>query len=155
MSFTKKEQGLLKDLQSEEKMCAEKYRKAAQTANDPVLKEMFDQIGQEEEDHYETVTQMLNGVVPDPGKNDPGRQKKHAKSPEELRSQVGRTAKKQDEYLLDDLLATEKFVSGAYNKSVFSFSDEQARQVLSAIGQQEQHHGKQLSDYMQANSMYC
>lgn len=151
MSFTKKEQSLLKDLQSEEKMCAEKYRKASEMANDPVLKEMFDEIGRAEQDHYETVTQMLSGTVPAPQ----GVQAHRQKTAEQLKSTVGRNAKKQDEYLLDDLLATEKFVSGAYNATVFEFSDEKARQTLSSIQQQEQHHGKQLSDYMQANGMYC
>lgn len=32
--FDKKEQGLLKDLQNEEKLCVEKYRKAAENACD-------------------------------------------------------------------------------------------------------------------------
>ena len=42
-----------------------------------------------------------------------------------------------------------------YITAVFEFSDAKARQVLAAIQQQEQEHGKQLSDYMQANNMYC
>lgn len=151
MTFTKKEQSLLKDLQNEEKMCAEKYHKAAQAANDPLLQQMFDQIGQEEEEHYETVSQMLTGTVPESH----GVEKKREKSPETLKTKVSRAAKQQDQYLLNDLLATEKFVAGAYNTSVFEFSDEKARQALSGIQQQEQHHGKRLSDYMQANGMYC
>ncbi len=151
MTFTKKEQSLLKDLQNEEKLCAEKYRKAAESANDPLLQQMFDQIGQEEEEHYETVSQMLAGTVPEPR----GVEKKREKSSETLKSKVGRAAKQQDQYLLDDLLATEKYVAGAYNTSVFEFSDEKARQALSGIEQQEQHHGKRLADYMQANGMYC
>ena len=55
---------------------------------------------------------------------------------------------------LPDLLATEKYVAAVYNTSVFEFCDEKSRQVLSGIQQQEQHHGKQLADYMQANGMY-
>ena len=151
MTLTKKEQSLLKDLQNEEKMCAEKYQRAAENANDPLLKEMFNQIGQTEQDHYNTVTEMLAGNVPQPK----GVEAKRQKTAEQLKSQANRAGKKQDAYLLDDLLATEKYVSAAYNTSVFEFSDEQARQVLSGIQQQEQHHGKQLSDYMQANGIYC
>ena len=41
MNLTKKEQSLLKDLQNEEKTCAEKYHKAAEAACDPALKQMF------------------------------------------------------------------------------------------------------------------
>ena len=41
MTLTKKEQGLLKDLQHEEKLCAEKYHRAAEAACDPHLKSLF------------------------------------------------------------------------------------------------------------------
>ena len=113
-----------------------------------------DRIEKAEEGHYNTVTGMLAGEVPAPQK---GGQAKNAKQPsaEQLKSKAGRAGKKKDEYLLADLLATEKHVSAVYNTSVFEFGDEKARQVLSGIQQQEQHHGKQISDYMQANGMYC
>ncbi|GKI13990.1 hypothetical protein CE91St44_04750 [Oscillospiraceae bacterium] len=154
MTLTKKEQSLLKDLQHEEKLCAEKYHRAAEAACDPHLKSLFQQIEKAEEGHYNTVTGMLAGEVPAPQK---GGQAKNAKQPsaEQLKSKAGRAGKKKDEYLLADLLATEKHVSAVYNTSVFEFGDEKARQVLSGIQQQEQHHGKQISDYMQANGMYC
>ena len=151
MTLTKKVQSLLKDLQNEEKMCAEKYQKAAQAANDPLLQEMFTQIGKDEQSHYDTVTQMLSGVIPEPK----AVQEKKPMSREQLRSQANRAGKQQDAYLLDDLLATEKYISANYNTSIFEFSDEKARQVMNGIQAQEQHHGKQLSDYMQANGMYC
>ena len=154
MTLTKKEQSLLKDLQHEEKLCAEKYHRAAEAACDPHLKSLFQQIEKAEEGHYNTVTGMLAGEVPAPQK---GGQAKNAKQPsaEQLKSKAGRAGKKKDEYLLADLLATEKYVAGVYNTSVFEFCDEKSRQVLSGIQQQEQHHGKQISDYMQANGMYC
>lgn len=41
-----------------------------------------------------------------------------------------------------------------YNTAVVEVCDEKSRQVLSGIQQQEQHHGKQIADYMQANGMY-
>ena len=152
MPLTKKEQSLLKDLQNEEKTCAEKYQKAAEAACDPKLKQIFNQIGQAEQEHYDTVTQMLSGTVPEM-KNKPQNQKYLHK--EDLKSSVCRAEKKSDAYLLADLLATEKFVSGVYNTAVFEFGDEKSRQTLSAIQQQEQHHGKEIADYMTANGMYC
>ena len=133
MPMTKKEQSLLKDLQNEEKLCAEKYSKAAEAACDPALKTMLGQIAKAAQNHYDTVTDMLAGPP---------------------RSTATRAGKKQDAYLLADLLATEKYVAAVYNTSVFEFCDEKSRQVLSGIQQQEQHHGKQLADYMQANGMY-
>ena len=77
------------------------------------------------------------------------------KAEKDLKSTASRAEKQRDAYLLSDLLGTEKYVSGVYNTAVFEFSDAKARQVLAAIQQQEQEHGKQLSDYMQANNMYC
>ena len=62
-------------------------------------------------------------------------------------------AKRRDEYLLADLLATEKHVGSVQHLGV-RVRRRKARQVLSGIQQQEQHHGKQISDYMQANGMY-
>ena len=145
MPMTKKEQSLLKDLQNEEKLCAEKYAKAAEAACDPALKTMLGHIAKAEQNHYDTVTDMLAGKVPAPAA---------AKAQAAPRSTATRAGKKQDAYLLADLLATEKYVAGVYNTSVFEFCDEKSRQVLSGIQQQEQHHGKQLADYMQANGMY-
>ena len=151
MNLTVKEQGLLKDLQSEEKLCTEKYQKAAAAACDPQLQEMFSKIAGEEQGHYETVTQMLSGRVPSP-KNP---QQPEAVQKAALQSKADSAGRQADEYLLKDLLAMEKYTAGVYNISVFEFSDGQARQVLNEIQTQEQNHGKQLSDYMQANGMYC
>ena len=151
MTLNAKQQGLRKDLQSDAKMCAEKYQRAAQQACDPVLKDMFSQIAQSEEGHFQAITQMMGGTVPQPR----GVEAQRKMTPQELRSKADAAGMQKDQYLLSDLLATEKFTAGVYNSSVFEFGDEQARQVLSGIQQQEQHHGKRLSDYMQANNMYC
>ena len=153
MPMTKKEQSLLKDLQNEEKLCAEKYQKAAEAACDPALKTMLGQIAKAEQNHYDTVTQMLNGTVP----SLPGQSKMPArgKAAKDLKSAAKRAEKQQDAYLLADLLATEKYVAGVYNTSVFEFSDAKARGVLMNIQQQEQQHGKEIAEYMQANNMSC
>lgn len=160
MTWTKKEQSFLKDLQNEESVCIDKYGKAAQEACDEKLKNIFDTIKTAEEHHYNTLTQMLDGTIPEQqgqqGKKQGGAQ--NAKKQQEnknLKSTVSRAEKQQDAYLLSDLLGTEKYVSGVYNTAVFEFSDEKARQVLAGIQRQEQEHGKQLSEYMQANNMYC
>ena len=66
MTLTKKEQGLLKDLQNEEKLCVEKYRKAAENACDAKLQHIFEKIEKAEQSHYDTVTGMLAGTLPAP-----------------------------------------------------------------------------------------
>ena len=145
MAFTKKEQSLLKDMQNEEKLCAEKYRRAAENAHDAKLKHIFEKLEQAEQNHYDTVPSL------------PGQSKMPArgKAAKDLKSAAKRAEKQQDAYLLADLLATEKYVAGVYNTSVFEFSDAKARGVLMNIQQQEQQHGKEIAEYMQANNMSC
>ena len=155
MTLTKKEQSFLKDLQHEEKLCVEKYHKAAEAACDPKLQQIFNKLEQAEQNHYDTVTQMLNGTVPQMQSQSKGQNQKAKQQPEDLKSAANRADKKSDAYLLSDLLATEKFVSGVYNTAVFEFNDPAARQTLAAIQQQEQQHGKEIADYMSANNMYC
>lgn len=154
MNVTKKEQDFLKDLQNEEKLCIEKYSKAAESACDENLKQIFTKIGQAEQKHYDTISQMLKGEVPQQQKKQQQSGSKQSKQPD-LKSTANAAGKKKDAYLLSDLLATEKYVSGVYNTAVFEFSDENARQTLAGIQQMEQQHGKQLYDYMAANGMYA
>ena len=155
MTLTKKEQGLLKDLQNEEKLCVEKNPQAPEKARDAQLAHIFEKIQKAEQSHYDTVTGMLAGTLPaQQGQQSKG-QASRQKAEKDLKSTASRAEKQRDAYLLSDLLGTEKYVSGVYNTAVFEFSDAKARQVLAAIQQQEQEHGKQLSDYMQANNMYC
>lgn len=153
MAFTKKEQNFLKDIQREEKLCVEKYHRAAENAHDAKLKHLMEKIEKAEQNHFDTVTQMLNGTVPSlPGQNTMPSRSKAAK---DMKSTAKRAEKQRDAYLLADLLATEKYVAGVYNTSVFEFSDTKARGVLMNIQQQEQQHGRELAEYMQANNMLC
>ena len=152
MPFSAHEKKLLRDIQNEEKLCIQKYHKAADQAYDPNLKQLLSDIEGHEQSHYDTVTAMLKT-----GQTPPQKQQKQGQqaTPQTQKSGVTGAKKQSDTYLMSDLLATEKYVSGVYNTAVFEFSAEDARQRLSTIMQQEQHHGKLLADYMQANGMYC
>ena len=63
-------------------------------------------------------------------------------------------ASKQDEYLCQDLLSTEKHVSSAYNTAIFEFKDAGMRSALNHIQKEEQEHGKKLYDYMSQHNIY-
>ena len=126
MTLTKKEQGLLKDLQNEEKLCVEKYRKAAENACDAKLQHIFEKIEKAEQSHYDTVTGMLAGTLPaQQGQQSKG-QASRQKAEKDLKSTASRAEKQRDAYLLSDLLGTEKYVSGVYNTAVLEFSDAKA-----------------------------
>lgn len=148
MTLTQKETLLLQDLKNQEKVCVDKYNKYAGMACDSQLKQLFSDIAASEQTHYDTLSQMEKGVVPMmTGGN--------AKAPSGFgASSCSAADKEQDKFLCNDLLSTEKYVSSAYNTSVFEFDDDGMRNALNHIQSEEQHHGKALYDYMTANGMY-
>ena len=68
--ISEKEHFLIKDLQDQEKLCIEKYTNNENSAKDAVLKNLFGSIKQEEQKHYDSLEQLLNGTVPPINSND-------------------------------------------------------------------------------------
>ena len=150
MQLTQKEMNLLKDLKGQEKLCVEKYTKAASLALDPQLKQLFTQIGNVEQGHLNTITQMEQGATPNTSS---GGQTINSTFSENYG--MGDTPDKQsDSYLCGDLLATEKHASHLYDTCVFEFKDKTLRDTLNHIQKEEQEHGKYIYDYMSKNNMY-
>lgn len=160
MILTEKETMLLNDLKSEEKLCIDKYNKYASEACDPQLKNVFTSIGQTEQNHYDTITQMISGTVPSmnmggsqkPNLQVGGSQQNAQQNP--TQQSLGQEQRKSDQYLCTDALSTEKHVSSTYNTCIFEFKDDNARNTLNHIQKEEQEHGKKLYDYMSQNGMY-
>lgn len=65
MQLTEKETTVIKDLQTQERLCVEKYRFYEESANDPELKQLFHKIGDDEQEHFDFLGQLLKGDVPD------------------------------------------------------------------------------------------
>ena len=61
--------------------------------------------------------------------------------------------KKADNFLVTDLIATEKLVSSEYNTNVFIFADAAIRKLLADIQIEEQNHAEMLYKYKTANGM--
>lgn len=59
-----------------------------------------------------------------------------------------------DKSMLEDMLMTEKYISGAYDTAVFETSNQQVKQALQHIQRDEQKHGEQIFNYMQQRGMY-
>lgn len=66
MQPTQKEAGLLKDLKDQEQLCVDKYHRHAASANDPQLKNLFEQLAQVEQQHLDAIAQMMQGTVAKP-----------------------------------------------------------------------------------------
>lgn len=149
--LSQKETELLKDMKNTEKLCIDKYTKAAEEANDPQLKQLCIHIAQIEQGHLDTLTKIENGQSTSSGG---GSQQSQQPTFTEYYGPADSEEKKHDSFLANDLLTTEKHASHMYDTCIFEFKDENNRQTINHIQKEEQEHGKQLYDYMQKNSMY-
>ena len=52
MILTEKEEMVIRDLQTQEQTCMEKYKRYAQEAKDPVLRELFQELEKYEHKHH-------------------------------------------------------------------------------------------------------
>ena len=70
MVLKEKEKQAIKDLQTLEQACIDKYGKYAAQAKDPVLQELFTTLKRNEQKHYDSLEQVLTGTVPNCNCND-------------------------------------------------------------------------------------
>ena len=140
---------MLKDLKTQEKLCADKYTEYSQSAKDPQLKNLFSQIAGVEEGHLKMIEQLENSAVPTLG-GGPSLQPSFTANYALAETED----KKHDCYLCTDVLAMEKHASHLYDTCIFEFQDENTRNVLNHIQKEEQNHGKMIYDYMNTNGMY-
>lgn len=164
--LTQKEQQLLSDQLNHEKVCIQKYGSYAQQVRDPQLKQMFSQYASEEQNHYDTVSQLLSGQSTDlsmnagqgrlQGQSQQQRQTQQGGESAGLQSSVGAAGMtdQEDATILGDMLMTEKFVSGAYDTAIFESANSNVRQALQHIQKEEQQHGEGIFNYMSQHGMY-
>ena len=151
MILTEKETATVKDLQQQEKTCIEKYQRYSGEAKDPVLRDLFKTLQGKEQEHYNSLQQVLSGSVPSCNCNDTeGRNY----SPTATYDKMSDSAdKKTDNFLATDCIASEKLVSSEYNTNVFCFKDSNMRKLLADIQVEEQNHAEMLYKYKTVNGM--
>lgn len=178
VQLTTKETMLLKDQKSQEELCVQKYSSYSNLASDPQLKQLFSSLGQKEQEHLNSINQILGGQIPamgsQPGMQTPagsGQSTTMGKLMQAISnsaqsstgssgsqgsqgSQSGQGGSLSDKDLCADMLATEKFVSSAYDTVIFECTNANIRQVLNHIQKEEQEHGEQIFNYMQSHGMY-
>lgn len=150
---------LLKDQLSHEELCIQKYREYAQRAQDPALKDLFNQYAAAEQTHYDTINQMLQGQVPQMGQGQAqgqsGQGQQMQMTQPQAQGQTGAAEANQGDALLcQDMLSTEKYVSSTYDVTIFEAVSPAVRQALQHIQREEQNHGEGIFRYMQAHGMY-
>lgn len=151
MVLTQKEQAALKDLQTQEQSCIEKYTRYSQAAKDSQLRTLFKELSSYEQEHYDAITQALKGNIPDVDCNDT---KGRDYRPIATYTADENTPEKQNDcFLVTDCIGTEKLVSGEYNNDVFIFGDTKIRKLLADIQIEEQNHAEMLWKYKTINGM--
>lgn len=142
---------LLEDGKKQEDLCIKKYQGYANQVQDAGLKNLLTEIAQQEQHHYNMIDQMLQGMAPDMTPAG-GMQ---ASQPQQSNNVLqGSIANSSDQILLEDLLSTEKYVSGFYDTVVFESADPKVRQAIQHIQKEEQEHGEKLFNYMHSHGMY-
>ena len=151
MILTEKEATSIKDLQTQEETCIKKYEKYSQQAHDTELKDLFQTLKRDEQEHYNSLGQVLKGSVPSCNCNDSsGRDY----NPKRTYDQMTNSQEKQEDcFLATDCIGTEKLVSSEYNTDVFTCGDSQVRKLLADIQIEEQNHAEMLYKYKQVNDM--
>ena len=152
MQLTQKERSLLKDQLSHEEICIQKYNKYANQVQDPQLKQMLQQFASQEQQHHDTINQILQGQQPNLGG---GQQQQQPQQKPQFPNLIqNNQANQQDAFMLRDLLMTEKYISGTYNTTIFETVNPTLRQALQHIQKEEQQHGEGLFNYMQQHGLY-
>ena len=154
VQLTQKEQTLLQDQKSHEEICVQKYQNYANQAQDPQLKQLFNDYAGQEQQHLDTINQILGGQVPDVGQGQQQGQQPQQSNPGGMNQMEGAMADQGDASLCNDMLMTEKYVSNTYDTAVFECSNSSIRQALNHIQKEEQQHGEGLFNYMQSKGMY-
>lgn len=196
INLTQKERMLLQDQKHHEQMCVQKYTNYANQAQDPQLQQLFRDYASKEQQHLDSINQMLNGTVPQiqaqggqsgqsgqqmnmqagqsgnqgqsqfnqstnqttmtAGSNmgNQGGQQMNMQSGQGGRQNQNSMTNQNDAALCNDVLMTEKYISGTYDTTIFEFSDHNARQLLNHIQKDEQEHGEGIYNYMNQHGMY-
>lgn len=151
MVLKEKEITVIQDLQTQEKSCIEKYSKYAQQAKDPELKKLFETLSSKEQEHYNSLQQVLDGNVPDVDCN--STEGANYNPTPTYDASTDSEDKKSDCFLATDCIGTEKLVSSEYNSDVFVFGNSKIRKLLADIQIEEQNHAEMLWKYKTANGM--
>lgn len=153
IQLSQKETMLLKDMKSHEEWCIKKYNQSSEQAQDPALKQMFTNLAQVEQQHLNTINQILNGQAPMMNQTQQSSNPTLSNN-KNVTSNMTSATSQSDLDLCYDLLNAEKYVSSAYNTTIFECQDRNVRSALNHIQKEEQEHGEAIFNYLKAHGGY-
>jgi spore coat protein CotF len=151
LSLSQKERMLLQDQKSHEQLCIDKYTNYANQAQDTQLKQLFTNLASVEQQHLNSVNQLLSGQVPQVNQQQTSNQNQQKNM---NNTQVAGMCGVSDTEMCKDMLTTEKYISGTYDTTIFECGQTNVRDVLNHIQKEEQQHGESIFKYMQSKGMY-
>lgn len=154
ISLSNKERLLLEDAKSHEELCVQKYTNYGNQASDKQLKDICYNHAKIEQEHLNSINELLNGQVPDmSNKQSNSSSSTYQQQNIQNQNNAGMSSAN-DKEICSDLLMTEKYVSNTYDTTIFEFRDTNARNVLNHIQKEEQEHGDAIFKYMESKGMY-
>jgi Coat F domain. len=151
LTLSQKERMLLEDQKSHEQLCIDKYTNYANQSSDSQLKQLFTNHASIEQQHLNSINQLLSGQVPQMNQQQSNNQNQQQNMNNNQNTGMSGVS---DAEMCQDLLMTEKYVSGAYDTTIFECKDTNVREVLNHIQKEEQKHGEAIFKYMESKGMY-
>ncbi len=154
VQLTQKERLLLEDQKSHEELCIMKYTAYAEQTKDPQLQQLFTAYAGQEQQHLDTINQILAGQQPSMGSAQQAQQSAPAPGSSGVLEKPLASGEQNDAAICQDMLSTEKYISATYDTAIFEMIDPSIRQTLNHIQKEEQQHGEGIFKYMQSKGYY-
>lgn len=124
----------------------QRYRFCEKNTPDFRLKALLAMLLKQDEEHYRTLIQLEQGIIPIVGRDD---RESRLKVPDGK----GR-GNRIDARYCREMYEGEKFLSSEIDQTIFKVRDSSVRNVLNYIQKQQQEHGRLLGQYMDEELMY-
>lgn len=162
VNLTNKERFLLEGEKYQQQLAIDKYNNFALQAADPILKTIFSNLSEIEENHLNMVNEMLQGRIPQINTQNlhPYYTNTSSLSNEYLNignmtiTSMDNSFDDGDKIICFDALTTEELLHSTYSASSLEFEESEYKSILSKIIDDKKNSLQYLNDYMTKKGMY-
>lgn len=162
VNLTNKERFLLEGEKYQQQLAIDKYNNFSLQAADPILKTIFSNLSEIEENHLNMVNEMLQGRIPQINTQNlhPYYTNTSSLSNEYLNignmtiTSMDNSFDDGDKIICFDALTTEELLHSTYSASSLEFEESEYKSILSKIIDDKKNSLQYLNDYMIKKGMY-
>lgn len=162
VNLTNKERFLLEGEKYQQQLAIDKYNNFSLQAADPILKTIFSNLSEIEENHLNMVNEMLQGRIPQINTQNlhPYYTNTSSLSNEYLNignmtiTSMDNSFDDGDKIICFDALTTEELLHSTYSASSLEFEESEYKNILSKIIDDKKNSLQYLNDYMTKKGMY-